>query len=95
MFYIILNLNLHLHQNQEGLFSQGLAVAQNSCIAQGMTMLERQENPGAPCATMWFVMQKPLENLVVFFSFCSEMYNFLATLFQSSLGFIFHFYIHF
>lgn len=43
------------------------AVAQNSCIAQGMTMSERQENPGVPRATLWFVMQKSLENLVGFF----------------------------
>lgn len=70
MFHIILNLNLQLQQNQEGLFSQVRAVAQNSCSAQGMTVSERKEhweNPGAPCATMWLVMQKPLENLVFFF----------------------------
>lgn len=98
MFHIILNLNLQLQQNQGGLFSEVRAVAQNSCLAQRMTVPKRKEhreNPGAPCATIWLAMEKPLENLVGFFPFCSEIYNFLETLFQSSLGFIFHFITHF
>lgn len=56
MFHIILNLNLQLQQNQEGLFSQVRAVAQNSCSAQGMTVREEGTLGKSRCSLCHYVV---------------------------------------
>lgn len=96
MFHIILNLNLQIHHNQEGfiLSSKGCGTKLMHCAGYDHVRDAVTQEIQVLLVPLWFVMQKLLENLVGFFSFCSEMYNFIATLLQNSLGFIF-FIFHF